>query len=238
MVILIIEDDYIQRMGLKKIIEQNYLDIRVYVVDNIKSAKDIINEKNIDLFLVDINLPDGSGIEFIKEIRLIEKYKLTGVVFITTQLVQIIEAFKNTHCYDFLIKPYNIDEIKEIINTFIQRQGIKHLEEQNYIIVTLENGVDIKIYENEIVFVEYARRKCTIYTINDVIEAKSLTLSKLLQACSNLLQSHKSYVINIRYVKRIEKIYAKLWSVKFSSVAESAMLSNSYKEEVLEKWKE
>ncbi|MGL5634388.1 MAG: LytR/AlgR family response regulator transcription factor [Sarcina sp.] len=238
MVILIIEDDYMQRVGLKKIIEQHYLDVRVYAVDNIKEARNIANEKNIDLFLVDIKLPDGSGIEFVKELRTIEKYSLTGVVFISTQLVQIIDAFKNTHCYDFLVKPYNVNEIKAIINTFMKKQGILNVRDKNSIVITLDSGIDIKLYEEEIIFAEYSRRKCTIYTANDVIETKAITLTKLLQSCKVLLQSHKSYIVNIRCVKSIEKIYSKLWKINFSGITESALLSNSYKEEVLTKWKE
>lgn len=238
MVILIIEDDYMQRVGLKKIIEQHYLDVRVYAVDNIKEARHIANEKNIDLFLVDIKLPDGSGIEFVKELRAIEKYALTGVVFISTQLIQIIDAFKNTHCYDFLVKPYNVNEIKAIINTFMKKQSILNVQDKNSIIITLDSGIDIKLYEEEIIFAEYSRRKCTIYTVNDVIETKAITLTKLLQSCKVLLQSHKSYIVNIRYAKSVEKIYSKLWKINFSGITESALLSNSYKEEVLTKWKE
>ncbi|MGL5577378.1 MAG: LytR/AlgR family response regulator transcription factor [Sarcina sp.] len=238
MVILIVEDNFIQRAGLKKIIEQNYMDVRVYDTENIKEATDIANEKEIDLFFVDIKLPDGSGIEFIKSIRLMERYKLTGVVFISTEFVQILDAFKNTHCYDFLVKPYDVADIKEIINTFINKSKVQHIEKKNYVIATLESGIDLKVYEDEILFVEYSRRKCIIYTINEVVEIRSLTLSKILNECPSLMQSHKSYLINIRYVKSIEKVYSKLWKVKFSLRDEIAMLSNSYKEEVMYRWKD
>ena len=49
---------------------------------------------------------------------LCEGYELTGIVFITSEMFQVVDAFKNTHCYDFLVKPYNIEDIKRIIDVF------------------------------------------------------------------------------------------------------------------------
>lgn len=238
--ILLIEDDKIQREALVKIIEKNYINTKIYEAESIKQGENIVSDKEIDLFLVDINLPDGSGLEFIKRIREIPKHKLTGVVFITTQVVQIIDAFKNTHCYDFLIKPYNIEDIKRIIDTFNDEQKGSFVNEGNFFIIPLENGVFVKVYEDDMVFVEYSQRKCNIYTNKNKFESKSLSLSKLLEntKSENIVQSHKSYVINTRYVEKIEKVYPKIWDIHFTIIDEVAKLSNSYKDKVFTCWGE
>lgn len=237
--ILLLEDDNIQRIGLRRIIEQNYLDLKVYDVDSIKDAEKIIEKHKIDLFLIDINLSDGSGIDFVKSIRKKEEYEMTGVVFISSQVIHIIDAFKNTHCYDFLVKPYNIDEVKKVINIFMKGVLPSKNNYGNFIIVQLDNGISMKVYENEIIFAEYFKRKCIIHTIKEKIESKSLTLSKIISMSSegNLIQSHKSYIVNIRYITKVEKIYSKLWDIEFSNIKEKAQLSNSYKDEVLKKWR-
>ncbi|MGL5352255.1 MAG: LytR/AlgR family response regulator transcription factor [Clostridium sp.] len=238
--ILLIEDDDIQRKGLCKIIEKKFIDIKIYEAATIKVAEQIVNEKEIDLFLIDINLPDGSGLDFAKKLRTIEKYSLTGIIFITTQVVQIIDAFKNTHCYDFIIKPYNADEVNKIIDVFYKKQEIEAVREGNHIIIPIESGVSVKIYEDEIIFIEYAHRNCIINTRKNKIQSKSMTLNTILKEIktTTIVQSHKSYLVNTSYIEKIEKVYQKLWDIHFVNSEEKAQLSSNYRDEVLTKWEE
>lgn len=235
--ILLLEDDKVQREYLSKIIQKNYFDIRVYEAQTIAEAEYIVKNKSINLFLVDINLPDGSGLDFIKAIRKIEKYKLTGVVFITNQVIQIIDAFKNTHCYDFLIKPFNIEDIKNIIDIFY-KDNRNQTKEGPYIILPIDGGISVKIYEEDIVFVEYSLRVCTIYTTNNKYINKTLTLTKLLNMFKSdkIVQSHKSYIVNLSYIEKIEKQQSKIWFIYFTARKEVVHLSRNYKLEVFEKW--
>ncbi|MDU1854160.1 response regulator [Clostridium baratii] len=144
--VLVIEDERVQRDNLVKIVERSYINTKAYSAANIKEAKEILTSKEIDLFFIDINLPDGSGLELAKSIRKIEEYEHTGIVFITTQVIQIIDAFKSTHCYDFLIKPFNNEDIKAIIDTFYRKLGINtNVNKGNYLIVPIENGVSVKV---------------------------------------------------------------------------------------------
>ena len=238
--ILLIEDDKKQKESLIKTIEKNYIDIKTYDAETVMEAEKIVKEKKIDLFLVDINLPDGSGLEFAKRVREMQQYKLTGIVFLTTQVVQIIDAFKNTHCYDFLIKPYTVDEIKRIIDIFYEEFTSVPVKECNSFIVALENGVSAKIYEDDIIFVEYSQRKCCFYTNKGKIQSKAMSLAKLMKSIKseNIVQAHKSYVVNTRYINKIEKVYPKIWDIHFTIIDEVAQLSNSYKDDVFARWEE
>lgn len=237
--VLVIEDERVQRDNLVKIVERSYINTKAYSAANIKEAKEILTSKEIDLFFIDINLPDGSGLELAKSIREIEKYEHTGIVFITTQVIQIIDAFKSTHCYDFLIKPFNNEDIKAIIDTFYRKLGINtNVNKGNYLIVPIENGVSVKVYEDEIIFVEYASRKSIIHTTKNEFVCRSLTLTKILSNCvnSNIVQSHKSYLVNVNYINKIEKVYSKLYDICFTNTDKIAQLSNSYKDLVYKKW--
>jgi len=119
MQLLLIEDDIVQSNNLSTLIKGSYNNIELLNAYSVEEALKIIREKNIDLFFIDINLPDGSGIDLAKNIRAIEGYELKGIVFITSQGFQMVDAFKNIHCYDFLIKPYSEEDIKKIINVFM-----------------------------------------------------------------------------------------------------------------------
>ena len=73
--ILVLEDEKSQRDALVKIIEKNFLDSKVYSSESLAKARQFLTEKRFDLFLLDIEVLDGSGIEFAKKIRKIDKYK-------------------------------------------------------------------------------------------------------------------------------------------------------------------
>ena len=102
----------------------------------------------------------------------------------------------------------------------------------------IENGVSVKVYEDEIIFVEYASRKSIIHTTKNEFVCRSLTLTKILSNCvnSNIVQSHKSYLVNVNYIDKIEKIYSKLYDIHFTNTDKIAQLSNSYKDLVYKKW--
>lgn len=236
--ILIIEDDIIQNNNLKKLIKENYPDITVLQAYCLKAAFQIIEKSKIDLFLIDINLPDGSGIEFSKKIRNIPEHNLTGIVIITSNAHNILATFKDIHCYDFLVKPYNSGDVNKIIDTFQKKYIMEEKTDNKYIIMPVDNGVSFKVYHKDIVFVEYVSRGCTIYTTKNKIICKNLSLSKILKEVdsSSIVQSHKSYLVNANYILKIEKGYQKMWHIYFNKTDKLAEMSAKYKEKVFEMW--
>lgn len=232
MSILVIEDSNTQRENLVKMIEKEFIDIRIYQSSSITTAMSILKEKDIKLFFIDINLGDESGLELAKKIRTIPKYKLTGIVFITSQMIHIIEAFKSIHCYDFLVKPYDVSEVKKIIKLFFQEDDSYLDEDCKFSMINIDNSVAIKVYHKDILFIEYSSRSCILHTRNDKYEIKGIGLNKLLQTINDddIIQSHKSYAINIKHIYKVEKIYNKLWDIYIKDYDEVAQLGYKYKE--------
>jgi two-component system, OmpR family, response regulator VanR len=69
--ILYIEDEKNIRINIKKTLE--LFCENVFDAENILDAKKILTTNRIDIIISDINLPDMSGIDFVKEIRLSDK---------------------------------------------------------------------------------------------------------------------------------------------------------------------
>ena len=85
--ILLVEDERIQREALASIIKSNFVDVRIYEAASKNEAIKIIDEKDIHLFFIDIQLKDSSGLDLAKKIRKYENHALTGIVFVTGELV-------------------------------------------------------------------------------------------------------------------------------------------------------
>ena len=69
--ILYIEDEKNIRLNIKKTLE--LFCENVFDAENILNAKEILTKQRIDIIISDINLPDMSGIDFVKEIRIKDK---------------------------------------------------------------------------------------------------------------------------------------------------------------------
>lgn len=101
--ILIIEDDKSIRDGLiSLLVSSNYLPLTLEM-DQITVDK--IKESKPDLILLDINLPENNGRDFVREIR---KSLNTPIIMVTSQNTEMDEALSISYgADDFITKPYN-----------------------------------------------------------------------------------------------------------------------------------
>ncbi len=110
--ILIVEDNRINQIVTKKILEKN--NIRCTVVENGEKAVQIVKERKFDLILMDINMPVKNGIEASKEIRDFN----TNIPIIALTAVEIEELRNNIYLAgmnDIIVKPYDVTKFIETI---------------------------------------------------------------------------------------------------------------------------
>ena len=206
--ILLVEDEKIQREALASIIKSNFVDVRIYEAASKKEALKIINEKDVHLFFIDIHLKDSSGLELAKKIRQHENHSLTGIVFVTGELIHIIEAFKSIHCYDFIVKPYKENDIIRIVDVFLNSTPLRSIKEGKYSFIDIDSNISIKLYHNDIIYIEYIDKCCYIHTMSGIYNIKRTSLVKLLKSLSDdeIIQTHRSFAVNMKYVTEIEKL--------------------------------
>ncbi|MDV4151998.1 LytTR family DNA-binding domain-containing protein [Clostridium sp. AL.422] len=228
--ILVLEDEVNQREMLKICIEKKFLDVRVYEARTEEEAKKIIeNGDIIDLFFLDIKLREGSGLDFAKYIRKIEKYEISPIVFISGQVSYIVEALKEVNCFDYLLKPYTIERVYEIVEKFLRH--LKKRENNNYIFFKDVNGDQIKIYHKDILFLEYYLKKCIIHTKIGSINIRTSGIENIIKEINykNIIRTHKSYAINLDNMKDVKKVNSKLWEIGFYNYDKKADLSYSFR---------
>ncbi|MBN2618824.1 MAG: response regulator [Spirochaetales bacterium] len=89
--------------------------------DGVDALKKIQNFKgDIDLFIFDINMPNMDGISLINNVRKIETYKYTPILFLTTesQKSKKIEG-KKAGASGWIVKPFEPSTLLELIKRFI-----------------------------------------------------------------------------------------------------------------------
>ncbi|WP_163408754.1 LytR/AlgR family response regulator transcription factor [Flavobacterium ajazii] len=179
--------------------------------NNAIDAVSFINQNNVDLIFLDIQMPHFSGIEFLNTI---EKKPL--IIFTTAYSDYAVEGF-NLGAVDYLVKPIpfhrflkSVVRAQQIFNpTAIQSNPeipVTTESEQDFMFVRAEYE-NVKINFSDILFIEGLKDYVKIYTTDNKFTLTLISLIKL----ENLLSSkgfsriHRSYIINIKHVKSIQK---------------------------------
>jgi len=105
--VLVVDDSSITRRVLKNILkEKNIPESSIIDAADGETALKILNTQNIDLLLVDWNMPKLNGLELVKIVRQIDKYKKLPIIMITSEAAKynVLEAVK-AGVSDYIVKP-------------------------------------------------------------------------------------------------------------------------------------
>ena len=112
---IIVDDENEARERMECLLEKfNYVDV-IDIKSNADAAVNVIIKKMPDLVFVDVEMPSKSRFDVIKEVR--EQNVNPKFIFVTGYDQYAIKAIKN-QAYDYLLKPVDIDELKEVLERF------------------------------------------------------------------------------------------------------------------------
>lgn len=212
LVVLILEDNDMTRLGLKKIVETCRDD--TVVVDFPSRAKAYVYalENKVDLFLVDIILEPGvnrdtSGIDFAYAIRENRKYRLTPIIFITTLMGLEADLLKKIHCYDYIEKPLGDGNIvKKHINEVLTALSYEGESKCDETFSVYYDGVGYMIHVHELIYFQYTMGKLSICTVHDEIIIPHMSAKKLKEKLcgSEFLNPARGVVVNANYIASVD----------------------------------
>ena len=168
--ILIIEDDEAIKIGLKYYLEQESFDI-VTAANGEEAIKEIENNMDISLILLDINLPDISGFELFKKIKVIKNFP---IIFLTANDLEVsIVMGIDMGADDYITKPFKARELVSRINSVLRRYDnkdvnkikIKNIEIDLKQAKVFKNGIDVMLTALEYkILLSLALNPNTIFT--------------------------------------------------------------------------
>ena len=171
--ILYIEDEASIKENVKKTLEL-FCD-NVYDEECIENAKKTLEKNRIDIIISDINLPDISGINFIKQLRMIDKTIPVIILSAYTDKNYLLEATK-LKLVDYLTKPIDFKSLNSALNKCVD----EILDNSRYII-SFKNNIQYNVLHKKL-----------IDSSNDkeiALTSKELTLLDLLIKNSNRVLS-------------------------------------------------
>lgn len=93
--------------------------IQTCLAENLKNAKDLLEDKVFDLCLTDMKLPDGNGLELVGHIQAMPKPLPVAVITAFGSMDTAIQAMKKG-AFDFISKPIDLAGLRLLINSALK----------------------------------------------------------------------------------------------------------------------
>lgn len=121
--ILVVDDEENARIGLSKLLEREGFEVES--VSNGYEALNYLNQRQVNVIVTDINMPEMNGITFLKELN--KNFPASNVIMITAYggVESYIEVM-NLGAFEYINKPVKIDELTSILKKIFQDKESCH----------------------------------------------------------------------------------------------------------------
>lgn len=163
------------------------------------------NGEWFDVVFMDIDWKEEekTGIDFAADLLKISP--LTQIIYVTGYNDRFSQQIflKNANLCGFLVKPVNMDTLLQLLEKAKEKMVLQEEEK----LVVKENGIIHAIPYQEISYFESTGRKLVIFTMHDKIEIYEKLDDLRKRLPYGFLQCHKSFMVNMNHIRRIDKNY-------------------------------
>lgn len=180
------------------------------------SALEYIQKNSVDLILLDINMPEINGLQFLKTIS---KGQMPILIFTTAYSEYALESY-DYQAVDYLLKPIEFGRFLRAINKAQEIHILKHIDKQthkysselkiqqklqNTNLLIRSNNKYHKLNTDELVYIESVGGNYLAFHLTTKKLLSIMKLQDLIQQLpTNFVRIHRSHIININYIETID----------------------------------
>lgn len=175
--------------------------------DNPLDAIDFMRQEPVDLILVDIQMPDLNGVEFVRTLDSAPK-----IIFTTAYAQYAIEGFK-LNATDYLLKPFSYEEFLKATQKAYKQAGLEQAAsttiEANNRFLFLKSEYKIRrINFDDILYIEGLKDYIKVYLKGEIKPILSLSTLKTIESKlpeEKFMRVHRSFVVNLDKIETVER---------------------------------
>ncbi|MEF9480497.1 LytTR family DNA-binding domain-containing protein [Chryseobacterium sp. 1B4] len=167
----------------------------VFSTENPIQALEYLQKNDSDLIFLDIQMPELTGINFMKIVGADQKYIVT-----TAYSEYALEGYEH-NVVDYLLKPISFDRFQKSV--LKARERFSFPQEENTHFFVKSSGQRHRIGFNEILYIESIKDYVNIRTENDEYIVLDTLKSMESQLSEKFVRVHKSFIINLDKIKSI-----------------------------------
>ena len=238
--VMIVEDEEQIRNILKKMIEKTSDCEVVSSCGNFAAAINDFIKLRPDVVFMDIDLSGESGLDCAKAITEVDpKVK---IIFATAHSEYMANAFE-IYAFDYLVKPFDLERIGKTLGRIKSLSSAKETEhaetknEASYEKLVIRGKEEINLIDTkDILMIERTDGMCRIVTGEETF----LTTSSLSSIQDKLdpdkfMRCHKSYIIRVEAVKKLEVYGRWTYTVFLKDTNETALMTSEKYNEMKQK---
>lgn len=185
-------------------------------------------DKSLDLFFCDIEMPGMDGIELAK--KYLEKHPTCSIIFISNREDRVFDSFQ-VHPFGFIRKKNFITDIKYTLESYLEKLS---KESENTICFQFQTSFK-RVSIDKIIYIESDKKNQYVYIDGDPEPMKiRSTMNELCEKLESkgFLLTHKSFLVNYIYILEIadNSVILKNGRSVFLSKQKSAEIKKKYLE--------
>jgi DNA-binding LytR/AlgR family response regulator len=193
----IIDDEYLARQYIRDYIERlPFLDLAgdynspLLIMDELK-------RNAIDILFLDIQMPDITGIDFLKILN-----PQPYIILTTAYKEYALEGYEH-NVIDYLLKPFSFDRFLKAINKVVDRVEKERIG-RTYMTIRADRKL-YKINYDDLIFIEGQRAYVTFHTTQKKITAL-VSMKELEEKLpkDQFIRIHKCFIVSIKYLESLE----------------------------------
>lgn len=201
--ILIVDDERIARSELKFLLKEAQNDIQILEADSVESAIGLLENVSIDGAFLDVQLPDGVGLDIGKYI--LEKMEgCVPIVFSTAYEHYAVDAF-SVSAIDYVMKPFHKVDVLRALSRMIKKQPINPLAMgPNEKLTVSSHDKVIVLNIPDICYITPIERHSVVYTKRgEYTTHQSLDILEERLKNYGFMRVQRSYIVNLNMVNEI-----------------------------------
>jgi DNA-binding LytR/AlgR family response regulator len=237
--VIIVDDEPLAQDVLETYIEKIPDLNLVQKCSNALEANEALRNHQVDLMLLDIQMPQLTGTDFLRSLA-----HPPEVIFTTAYSNYAVDGFE-LNAIDYLLKPISLDRFLKATNKAIEQINLKRRDpgsttagqeagaepSPDFIFVKADKKL-IKINFEDVVYIEGLKD----YVIIRLVNTRVVTLQTMKSLEDKLPPAffkriHRSYIVNI---KRIDALVGNMVEVQEKGVAKHLPVGKNYRDELLE----
>lgn len=235
--VIIVDDEPLAQDVLETYIEKIPELKLVGKCNNALEANELLKKEAVDLMFLDIQMPQLSGIDFLKTLN-----KPPLVVFTTAFSNYAVEGFE-LNALDYLLKPISLERFMKAVNKAaeqLDRVRKEHQAEEDhpattdhpdYLFVKADKKL-IKVNFNEIIYIEGLKDYVIIRMDNQrVITLQTMKSLEDKMPLPKFKRIHRSYIVN---VDKIHAIIGNMVEVMEKGQPKHLPIGKNYRDELLD----
>lgn len=199
---------------------------------NAFEANEVLKEENIDLMFLDIQMPQLTGVEFLKSLA-----NPPVVIFTTAYPDYAVEGFE-LNAIDYLLKPISLERFMKAVNKASEMIKVRKGENQQgdsdgkeFFFVKADKKL-IKCNYDDILYIEGLKDYVIIRQENSrIITLQTMKSLEAKLPSNKFKRIHRSYIVNI---DRIRAIVGNMVEVQEKGQAKHIPIGKNYRDDLLE----